>query len=655
MAGGAGITPGRLALGLAVAAAAGGLVLGLAADAARERSAHEAFERAALVEVRALADTLERAGSGGEAARAALARWDLAAGPLGALRFVRLDERTLEFSTVPGDAATGPLPRRLARDEKALFDLGEQLRAAVETNRDEGRAREDEVAVAPLEGGRWSVAAPVELAGRVVGLVAAETRPAPAPPRDALPAVFLDLAKPVLPLLVLLVVARRSPRLGRPRALLALAGALVLGLGLWLAQQRSTHRLGAARAAAQEALGRDLAGVASRVEDALAAAGVALAAPLAPSAWDGDRFRAPRLALTDDGGVRAEAATAELARLERGALRLLAAAALLALGLYLFFGLGAGAALWAILVRHRVAYAYALPALVGMLVLVFFPFFYGIALSFTNANIYNTDKPVPEIWIGVQNYREILGDFALFKDVESGRTIDYKNFYWTLGFNIVWTISNVAIGVSLGLALALMLNTKGLRGKTVYRVLLILPWAVPNYITALIWKGMFHQQFGVINQFVQMFGGQPVSWFEQPLTSFATVLATNSWLSFPFMMVISLGALQSIPADLYEAARVDGASRWQQFRSITLPSLKPSLVPAIILSVIWTFNMFNIIYLVSQGEPGGSTEILITEAYKIAFEQYRYGYAAAYSTVIFAILLVYGVWQNRITRAAEGI
>jgi arabinogalactan oligomer/maltooligosaccharide transport system permease protein len=121
------------------------------------------------------------------------------------------------------------------------------------------------------------------------------------------------------------------------------------------------------------------------------------------------------------------------------------------------------------------------------------------------------------------------------------------------------------------------------------------------------------------------------------------------------MMVISLGALQSIPADLYEAARVDGASRWQQFRSITLPSLKPSLVPAIILSVIWTFNMFNIIYLVSQGEPGGSTEILITEAYKIAFEQYRYGYAAAYSTVIFAILLVYGVWQNRITRAAEGI
>ena len=121
------------------------------------------------------------------------------------------------------------------------------------------------------------------------------------------------------------------------------------------------------------------------------------------------------------------------------------------------------------------------------------------------------------------------------------------------------------------------------------------------------------------------------------------------------MMVVALGALQAIAADLYEAARVDGATRWQQFRYVTLPSIKPALVPAVILSVVWTFNMFNIIYLVSQGEPAGATEILITDAYKIAFEQYRYGYAAAYSVVIFLILLTYGIWQNRTTRATEGI
>ena len=176
---------------------------------------------------------------------------------------------------------------------------------------------------------------------------------------------------------------------------------------------------------------------------------------------------------------------------------------------------------------------------------------------------------------------------------------------------------------------------------------------MPNYITALIWKGMFHQQFGVINQVLQLAGAPAMNWFDNPLTSFLTAWATNAWLSFPFMMVVSLGALQSIPADLYEAARVDGASRWQQFRAITLPSLRPALVPAVILSVVWTFNMFNIIYLVTGGEPGGATEILVTQAYKYAFERYRYGYAAAYSTVIFGILLVYGTIQNRVSKATE--
>lgn len=119
------------------------------------------------------------------------------------------------------------------------------------------------------------------------------------------------------------------------------------------------------------------------------------------------------------------------------------------------------------------------------------------------------------------------------------------------------------------------------------------------------------------------------------------------------MMVVSLGALQSIPGELYEAARVDGASRWQQFANITLPSLKPALVPAVILSVVWTFNMFNIVYLVTAGEPAHATEILVTQAYKFAFEKYQYGYAAAYSTVIFGILLVYGTIQNRVSKATE--
>jgi arabinogalactan oligomer / maltooligosaccharide transport system permease protein len=293
--------------------------------------------------------------------------------------------------------------------------------------------------------------------------------------------------------------------------------------------------------------------------------------------------------------------------------------------------------------------------MVGMLILVFFPFIYGVVLSFTSQNVYSINKPLAEIWVGLENYADILGDFNPVRQTDAGRQANYTNFYYTFVFTVLWTIANVTIGVGLGLFLALLLNTKNLRFKALYRVLLILPWAVPNYMTALIFKGMFHQQFGAINQFLQLLGMSPIAWFDRPLTSFAAVVTTNGWLSFPFMMVVSLGALQSIPADLYEAARVDGATRWQQFRSITLPSLKPALVPAVILSVIWTFNMFNIIYLVSAGMPAGSTEILITQAYKLAFEQYRYGYAAAYSTVIFGILLIYGVFQNRVSKATEAI
>jgi arabinogalactan oligomer/maltooligosaccharide transport system permease protein len=255
--------------------------------------------------------------------------------------------------------------------------------------------------------------------------------------------------------------------------------------------------------------------------------------------------------------------------------------------------------------------------------------------------------------VGLRNYGDILGDWAVARRAADGSLVfNYLNFYWTLIFTVIWTVCNVAYGVTVGLVLALILNRE-MALRPIYRVLLILPWAVPNYITALVWKGMFHQQFGVVNQMVQLLGGQPISWFDKPLTSFLTAWARNGWLSFPLMMVVSLGALQSIPAELYEAARVDGANRWQQFLAITLPSLKPALVPAVILSVIWTFNMFNIIYLVTAGEPGSATEILITQAYKFAFERYRYGYAAAYSTVIFGILLLYGAIQNRVSRATE--
>ena len=162
---------------------------------------------------------------------------------------------------------------------------------------------------------------------------------------------------------------------------------------------------------------------------------------------------------------------------------------------------------------------------------------------------------------------------------------------------------------------------------------------------------MFNKQYGAVNELLNLFGIESISWFSQFSTAFCANLITNTWLGFPFMMVVALGALQSIPRDLEYAAEVDGASGWQRFRYITLPMLKPAMLPAIILGSVWTFNMFNIIYLVSGGEPDSGTDILISDAYKWAFERgSRYGYAAAYAVLIFGILLL---WSKMGTKIAS--
>jgi arabinogalactan oligomer/maltooligosaccharide transport system permease protein len=610
----------RFAIGLVLAGALGCWLTHRFAGEAVRAEAAEAESRRSVVALEALTTLVARTPD--DALGRAVADWQARTRGVAQARVLTIAGARLAASTAPADTGERAAPRRLVRDEKPFYDRGQRIASAVRGNREEESARKPEIEVAPAEQpGRLSLAGPLEQGGEVVGMVEIETLSAPPPPEEPLLHYLVALLAP-------LAVFGAGALVVRPKrqALAALAavclGAALLLLTLSRAQRVETARRAGAQAVAEQA---------------------ALVGGADPAALDVDAFRRPR------ADRLAAAARDRDVALRRS---LLAADGLALLAL-LFVGLGGANRLGATLRRNRRAYLYIAPAILGTLVLVFFPFFYGIALSFTDSNLYNTSQPISEIWIGLKNYGAILGDFNFVARTETGSVINYQNFYYTLGFTIVWTVTNVSIGVTSGLVLALILNTKRLALRPLYRVLLIMPWAMPNYITALIWQGMFHRQFGVINQVLQMFGVAPLSWFDHPVTSFLTALATNAWLSFPFMMVVSLGALQSIPADIYEAARVDGATRWQQFRAITLPSLKPALVPAIVLSVVWTFNMFNIIYLVTAGEPGGSTEILVTQAYKFAFQRYRYGYAAAYSTVIFVILLIYGAIQNRVSRATE--
>ncbi len=280
---------------------------------------------------------------------------------------------------------------------------------------------------------------------------------------------------------------------------------------------------------------------------------------------------------------------------------------------------------------------YVAPAATGLFVLVIIPFVIGLSLS-----LFHHDAG-EYTFVGLANFTDILTS-------KGYRITEPLSFYFTLVVTLAWTLANVVLHVSIGLFLAILLKEPLLKLRGVYRVLLIVPWAVPNYITALMWKGMFHQQFGAINAILGHLGIAPVSWFTHWTTSFAANVITNTWLGFPFMMVVSLGALQSIPADLYEAAEVDGASKWTQFRRITLPLLKPALLPAVILGSVWTFNMFNIIYLVSGGEPGGGTDILVSEAFRWAFQRNeQYGFAAAYSVLIFCVLFAWSQVTKRLS------
>jgi arabinogalactan oligomer/maltooligosaccharide transport system permease protein len=294
------------------------------------------------------------------------------------------------------------------------------------------------------------------------------------------------------------------------------------------------------------------------------------------------------------------------------------------------------------LARSLPAYRYVLHAVVALLALVVLPLVVGAATSL------GAGREGQLYYVGLANYWDIL-------TARGASLFASGSFYVVLGVTVLWTVANISLHLLLGVALALLLSRPALKLKGLYRVLLIIPWAVPSYVTALAWKGMFHRQLGAINAVITALGGEPVAWFSRFSTAFTANVMTNVWLGFPFMMVVTIGALTAIPKDLYEAAAVDGASAWQRFRSITLPLLKPSLAPAVAMGAVWTFNMFNVIYLVSGGEPDGQTEILVTEAYRWAFtRQAQHGYAAAYAVLIFGILLVGTRLLDRAAKRVSG-
>ncbi|WP_374205654.1 carbohydrate ABC transporter permease [Crossiella sp. S99.2] len=294
--------------------------------------------------------------------------------------------------------------------------------------------------------------------------------------------------------------------------------------------------------------------------------------------------------------------------------------------------------------RHWYAYAMVLPVVVVIGVLVLLPLVQGVYYSFTNINeatIANPilDRPASYEWVGLTNYLNVLsGDPS------------YGDFWAVLVRTLIWTFASVFFHYAIGLGLAVLLNRR-IAGRGLYRVLLILPWAVPAFISAFAWKYMFNAQYGIINQLLGAVGlPQPV-WLGQSDLALVAVIIVNIWLGVPFMMVALLGGLQSIPGELYEAAEIDGATAWQRFRNITLPGLRSVSSTVVLLGTIWTFNMFAVIYLVTGG-INPNTRILVIYAFERFFSgaSRDYAIASTYGVLILSLLLVFASAYRRALR-----
>ncbi|SCL53611.1 ABC transporter permease subunit [Micromonospora peucetia] len=254
-----------------------------------------------------------------------------------------------------------------------------------------------------------------------------------------------------------------------------------------------------------------------------------------------------------------------------------------------------------------------------------------------------------KVTVGLKNFSRVLTDPAI-----SGP------FFGTLLWNFAFAVGSTGGTFILGMFIALALHSPRMRGTNLYRVLLILPYAMPSFAMLLVWRDMFNTDFGLINNLF----GLGVDWFGQEWSARIAVILVQLWLGYPYMFLVATGALQAIPKELTEASSVDGASPWQSFRAVTLPLLLVALSPLLIASFAYNFNNFNAIYLTTEGGPfpadnptAGATDLLITYTYRLAFgaQGAQFGLAAAVSIFIFTIVAVVSAVSFRRTRKQEEV
>jgi multiple sugar transport system permease protein len=284
---------------------------------------------------------------------------------------------------------------------------------------------------------------------------------------------------------------------------------------------------------------------------------------------------------------------------------------------------------------YRLGYVFVVPIVLLVLALVAYPFGYAIYLSMTKKYV-----GVPPVFVGLDNYVKLAGDGFFRRAVAN---------------SFVFTFGSVAVKLVLGMAMALVLTSR-IRFRGFFTGLLLIPWVAPTVVSALNFLWIYDYSLGVLNYLlVRVLRLLPtgVGWLSEPDTAMASVIAVNIWRGFPFFGISFLAGLKGIPADLYEAAAADGANALQRFRHVTLPGLKNILIIVVLLSTIWTFNDFQIVYILTKGGPGGATQVLPVLTYEIAFGAQRLGEAVAVAlTMLPGLAIVIVVLARYMRRGA---
>ncbi|MET3547323.1 arabinogalactan oligomer/maltooligosaccharide transport system permease protein [Paenibacillus favisporus] len=288
-----------------------------------------------------------------------------------------------------------------------------------------------------------------------------------------------------------------------------------------------------------------------------------------------------------------------------------------------------------------------LPAL-GILFFTIMPILFMIMLAFTNYSAPNHIPPAKLVdWVG----------FQTFKDLVSLKTWSHT-FFGVLTWTIIWAVLSTATTYLGGLLVALLINQQGIKFKGLWRTILVIPYAIPQLISLLVMRNMFNGQFGPINQYLGYFGLGGLPWLTDPFWAKVTVILVNMWVGIPVSMILIMGVLTTIPKDMYEAAEVDGASAYQKFRIVTLPMILFSTAPTLIMQFAGNINNFNMIFLLTNGNPvvgdyqyAGATDLLVTWLYKLTLDQNKYNMASAVGIIIFLIIAIFSIYNYRRTKS----